>query len=46
MIDPANDNLGIEAQCKLLSISRSGWYYEPKGENPLNLKMMRMIGRF
>ena len=43
MIDPANDNLGVEAQCRLLSISRSGWYYEPKGENPLNLKLMRLI---
>lgn len=43
MIDPTNDNLGVEAQCRLLSISRSGWYYEPKGEAPLNLKLMRLI---
>jgi putative transposase len=27
----------------LLSISRSGWYYDPKGETPLNLKLMRLI---
>jgi putative transposase len=43
MIDPSNDNLGTRQQCKLLSISRSGWYYEPKGEQPLNLQLMRMI---
>ncbi len=43
MIDPSNDNLGTQQQCKLLSISRSGWYYEAKGEPPLNLELMRMI---
>ncbi len=43
MIEPSNDNLSIKAQCRLLSISRSGWYYDPKGETPLNLKLMRLI---
>jgi putative transposase len=43
MVEPGNDNLSIAAQCRLLSISRSGWYYDPKGESPLNLKLMRMI---
>lgn len=43
MVDPSNDNMGITAQCRLLSISRSGWYYDPKGESPLNLTLMRMI---
>jgi putative transposase len=43
MIEPSNDNLSITAQCRLLSISRSGWYYNPKGESPLTLKLMRMI---
>jgi len=43
MIAPSNDNLSITAQCRLLSISRSGWYYDPKGEPPLNLKLMRLI---
>lgn len=43
MIEPSNDNLSIRAQCRLLSISRSGWYYDPKGESPLNLKLMRLI---
>ncbi len=43
MVEPCNDNLSITAQCRLLSISRSGWYYDPKGESPLNLKLMRLI---
>ena len=43
MIEPANKHLSITTQCQLLSLSRSGWYYEPKGETPLNLKLMRLI---
>ena len=43
MVEPSNDNLSITDQCRLLSISRSGWYYDPKGESPLNLKLMRLI---
>ena len=43
MVEPCNDNLSIKAQCRLLSISRSGWYYDPKGPTPLNLKLMRLI---
>ncbi len=43
MVEPSNDNLSIKAQCGLLSISRSGWYYDPKREPPLNLKLMRLI---
>jgi len=43
MIESSNDNLSITDQCCLLSISRSGWYYDPKGESQLNLKLMRLI---
>ena len=43
MIDPANDSLSLVRQCHLLSISRSSWYYVPKGENSLNLKLMSLI---
>lgn len=43
MVEPANANLSLSKQCELLSISRSSWYYTPKGENPLNLKLMRLI---
>jgi len=43
MVEPSNAQLSVTAQCRLLSISRSGWYYEPKGHTPLNLKLMRLI---
>ena len=43
MVDPANDKLSITTQCRLLSISRSSWYFTPKGESPLTLQLMRLI---
>ncbi len=43
MVVAANNNLSIAVQCRLLSISRSSWYYNLKGETPLNLKLMRLI---
>jgi putative transposase len=47
MIDPAHPRLSIVRQCELVSISRSGFYYEPTGETPLNLALMRLIdGQF
>ena len=30
-------------QCELLGISRSGWYYRPRGESAYNLALMRLI---
>lgn len=39
MIEPGNPNLSIGKQCKLLSISRSSFYYTPKGETALNLML-------
>nr|WP_239059647.1 IS3 family transposase [Ruegeria sp. PrR005] len=43
MIEPANSDLTIGEQCRLLSISRSSFYYRPKGETALNLALMRQI---
>ncbi len=43
MIDPGHGRLGIARQCGLVSISRSSFYYEGKGESPLNLELMRLI---
>jgi putative transposase len=43
MVDPKHQDLSIAQQCKLLRISRSTFYYDCKGENPLNLKLMRLI---
>ncbi len=43
MVDPKHPWLGIVRQCALVSISRSSFYYEGKGESPLNLALMRLI---
>ena len=43
MVEKDNTNLSIGKQCKLLSISRSSFYYQPKGETALNLMLMRQI---
>jgi len=43
MVESAHKQLSIKTQCQLLSISRSGWYYEPKGQTSLTLKLMRLI---
>jgi len=43
MIEPANPDLSIGKQCRLLSISRSSFYYRPKGKTALNLALMRQI---
>jgi len=41
----ARDHLGLSLshQCRLLTISRSSFYYAPKGESPANLALMRRI---
>ena len=43
MIEPKHPRLSIVRQCGLVSISRSSFYFTGKGENPLNLKLMRLI---
>nr|WP_253279970.1 IS3 family transposase [Phaeobacter sp. 11ANDIMAR09] len=43
MVEPANPGLSVGKQCRLLSISRSSFYYRPKGETALNLTLMRQI---
>ena len=45
MVEPTNTNLSIRVQCGLLSISLSGWYYDPKGPDPLSLKLMGLIDK-
>lgn len=35
--------LSLTNQCRLLSLSRSTLYYQPKGESELNLKLMSLI---
>ncbi len=43
MIEADHPELSISRQCTLLSISRSSFYYTPKGENAVNLALMRCI---
>jgi putative transposase len=43
MIDSDHKSLSIARQCQLVSISRSGFYYQPSGETELNLTLMRLI---
>lgn len=43
MIDPSHPRLSIQRQGALVSISRSGFYYQPAGETPLNLALMRLL---
>ena len=43
MIDGDHKVLSIERQCALVSISRSGYYYQPTGETELNMRLMRLI---
>jgi putative transposase len=43
MIEPAHPALSVVRQCELVSISRSGFYYQPVGETELNLALMRLI---
>ena len=38
-----NKNFSIRKQCELLEVSRSNFYYEPIGENEVNLKTMRLM---
>jgi putative transposase len=43
MIEPGHPRLSVVRQCELVSISRSGFYYQPAGETPLNLTLMRLV---
>ena len=42
-VDRDHPRLSIARQCELVSVSRSAFYYEPKGERPENLDLMRRI---
>lgn len=45
MVKPGHQALSVGKQCTLLSISRSSFYYKPKGETGMNLTLMRLIDR-
>lgn len=43
LLDRTDESMSFREQCKLLSISRAGVYYEPKGETRYNIELMHMI---
>ena len=43
MIVPSRPGLSLTRQCRLLSISRSSFYYAPRAASPENLALMRRI---
>ena len=43
MVNPDDVALSLARQCRLVSIARSSFYYEGKGESPLNLQLLRRI---
>ena len=43
MIDVNHASLSLVRQCRLVSISRSSYYYKGSGESDLNLELMRRI---
>ena len=43
LIDPTSSSIPIARQCELLGFSRSGYYYEPRGESPENIRLMHRI---
>ena len=45
MVDHKHPSLSIVRQCKLLNISRSGLYYQPKEISRENLTLMNLIDR-
>ena len=43
VVDPQHAGLSITRQCRLVSITRSSFYYARRGDSPLNLRLMRRI---
>ena len=43
IIEPEHPRLSVVRQCELVSISRSGFYYQPAGGTLLNLALMWLV---
>ena len=42
-MEPEHAEIRLRRQCELLGVNRSSLYYEPAGESPENLMLMRLI---
>jgi putative transposase len=42
-VDRQHAEISLRRQCELLGVNRSGFYYEPLGENEENLVVMRLL---
>lgn len=45
LIDAHDEQLSLAAQCRLLRLHRSGYYYKPKGISEADLNLMRVMDR-
>ena len=45
MIERTHPKLSVGAQCQLLRVSRSSFYYAPQGETAMNLDLMLLIDK-
>ena len=45
LISPKYSDLSVSAQCELIGLQRSSYYFKPKGEPILNQKIMKAIDR-
>ena len=43
MIEPDHPQISIARQCELVGLPRSTYYYQPCGESPENLHLMRLL---
>ena len=43
LVEPEHAEISLRRQCELLGVNRSSLYYEPAGESPENLMLMRLI---
>src|SRR3954469_23037390 len=43
VIEVGHPELSVRRQCELLGLNQSGLYYEPAGETPEALRLMRLI---
>jgi putative transposase len=43
LVDLDHGEISLRRQCELLGVNRSGLYYQPRGESPESLKLMRLI---